>query len=73
MVAEGNEHRRQRKLLNPAFTTEHVKNMIPTFWMKACELKQVWENDESINDKGGYDTFKALTRTTLDIIGLAGN
>jgi cytochrome P450 len=73
LVVDGSEHRRQRRLLNPAFASEHVKNLIGPFWMKGCELVQLLE-DEAVNtnEKGGYDVLKALTRTTLDIIGLAG-
>ena len=73
LVVDGSEHRRQRKLLNPAFASEHIKNLIGPFWAKGCELMQLLE-DEAINtnEKGGYDVLKALTRTTLDIIGLAG-
>lgn len=73
LVVEGNEHRRQRKLLNPAFSSEHTKNLIPSFWLKACELMHMLE-DEALNFEGknGYDIVKPLTRTTLDIIGLAG-
>jgi len=58
--------------LNPAFATEHIKNLVPTFWSKACELRQLWEDEAVHSDKRGYDVMKALTRTTLDIIGLAG-
>jgi cytochrome P450 len=73
VVVEGNEHRRQRKLLNPAFSSEHIKNLIPLFWLKACELMHLLE-DESLNVDGtkGYDMVNPFTRTTLDIIGLAG-
>jgi cytochrome P450 len=73
LVVDGIEHRRQRKLLNPAFASEHIKNLIGPFWAKGCELTQLLE-DEAVNgnEKGGYDVLKALTRTTLDIIGLAG-
>jgi len=73
LVVEGHEHKRQRKLLNPAFSSEHVKNLIPTFWLKACELCQLLEDEAvDIDPKKGYDVVKVLTRGTLDIIGLAG-
>ena len=73
LVVDGNEHRRQRKILNPAFASEHIKNLIGPFWAKGCELTQLLE-DEAVNTNvnEGYDVLKALTRTTLDIIGLAG-
>ena len=72
LVAEGSEHRRQRKLLNPAFASEHIKNLVPVFWRKGEELCRVL-HDEAKATKGGYNVIKVLTRATLDIIGLAGN
>ena len=73
LYVDGAEHRRQRKLLNPAFSSEHIKNLVSPFWSKACELKQLWEDENvNIDEKKGYNVVKALTRTTLDIIGLAG-
>lgn len=73
LVVDGNEHRRQRKLLNPAFSSEHIKHLISPFWSKACELKQLWEDEAiNINEEKGYNVVKALSRTTLDIIGLTG-
>jgi cytochrome P450 len=73
LSVDGNEHRRQRKILNPAFASPHIKNLIGAFWRKSCELKDLWEQ-EGVNCEGkqGYEVFNALTRTTLDIIGLAG-
>jgi len=71
LVAEGQEHRRQRKLLNPAFAGEHIRTMVPVFWRKGAELCGVLQ-DEAMGSKDGYNVIKVLTRTTLDIIGLAG-
>lgn len=28
----GNQHRKQRKMLNPAFSTAHMRDMLPTFY-----------------------------------------
>lgn len=36
-LAEGSEHRRQRKILEPAFSFRHIKNLYPVFWSKAAE------------------------------------
>jgi cytochrome P450 len=70
LVVDGAEHRRQRKLVNPAFTAERIKLLVPVFWTKACELRKLW-HDEGVNAEE-YDVFSSLVRTTLDIIGLAG-
>jgi len=71
LVAEGQEHKRQRKLLNPAFASEHIKNLIPVFWRKGGELCHLLQ-EETTGNTDGYNVLKILTRTTLDIIGLAG-
>lgn len=38
LLAEGDEHKRQRKNLMPAFAFRHVKDLYPVFWSKANEL-----------------------------------
>jgi cytochrome P450 len=73
LASDGNEHKRQRKLLTPAFATEHIKNLVPAFWSKTIELKNVLEDEiDKIDYDKGYDILKTLTRATLDIIALAG-
>lgn len=73
LVVEGSEHRRQRRILNPAFSSQHIKHLTHTFWAKACELRDLWDQEAVAADpKSGYNVVEALQRTTLDIIGLAG-
>lgn len=38
LLAEGDEHKRQRKNLMPAFTYRHVKDLVPVFWSKSREM-----------------------------------
>ncbi|WWC98172.1 hypothetical protein V866_005063 [Kwoniella sp. B9012] len=44
LVAEGHDHKRQRKLLNPSFSPLAIKGMIPIFYDKAYELKEKFIN-----------------------------
>ncbi|PVH85843.1 cytochrome P450 monooxygenase-like protein [Cadophora sp. DSE1049] len=37
LLAEGDEHKRQRKNLMPAFAYRHVKDLVPVFWDKSRE------------------------------------
>jgi cytochrome P450 len=37
LLAEGEEHKTQRKNLMPAFAFRHVKDLYPTFWSKSRE------------------------------------
>jgi hypothetical protein len=40
---EGAEHKAQRKLIGPAFTTQAVKSMTSIFFQKSEELRDRWE------------------------------
>ncbi|KZT67097.1 cytochrome P450 [Daedalea quercina L-15889] len=42
LTVEGEDHRRQRKILGPAFTSAHIKSLSPIFWNKAVELRNIW-------------------------------
>jgi cytochrome P450 len=74
LLAEGDEHKRQRKLLMPAFAFRHVKDLYPIFWSKAKEMtKKISAAIE--NDPEGSNVIEIRewsSRATLDIIGLAG-
>ncbi|OBR15862.1 Cytochrome P450 [Colletotrichum higginsianum IMI 349063] len=91
LLAEGDEHKFQRKNLMPAFAFRHVKDLYPRFWSKACEGVQaitdaVHADAAKGPPKGLTETEKAgmgpnvavleignwASRTTLDIIGMAG-
>ncbi|KZL87821.1 cytochrome p450 [Colletotrichum incanum] len=91
LLAEGDEHKVQRKNLMPAFAFRHVKNLYPLFWSKACEGVQAIT--EAVHAEAAKGPPEGLTdpeqaalgpntavleigswasRTTLDIIGMAG-
>lgn len=38
LLAEGDEHKRQRKHLAPAFAYRHIKDLYPVFWGKSREM-----------------------------------
>ncbi|TLD20332.1 hypothetical protein PspLS_08493 [Pyricularia sp. CBS 133598] len=40
LLAEGDEHKAQRRNLNPAFAFRHVKDLYPIFWAKSREAVQ---------------------------------
>ncbi|KAJ5917473.1 hypothetical protein N7466_011027 [Penicillium verhagenii] len=75
LIAEGEEHKRQRKLLMPAFSHRHIKNLYPIFWEKSVVLAQeINANIERNVDKSSevFDVGDWLARATLDILGAAG-
>ncbi|KAH7397318.1 cytochrome P450 [Pyrenochaeta sp. MPI-SDFR-AT-0127] len=74
LLAEGDEHKRQRKLLMPAFSFRHIKDLYPVFWSKAQEMtNQISTVIESSPDSSSIIEIRDwASRATLDIIGLAG-
>lgn len=81
LLAEGDEHKRQRKNLIPAFTYRHIKDLYPVFWTKSSALVS---GLMSVIQSEGSEPIKAIdngpivemsgwsSRATLDVIGSAG-
>ncbi|KAF1938930.1 cytochrome P450 [Clathrospora elynae] len=74
LLAEGDEHKRQRKLLMPAFSFRHVKDLYPIFWSKAQEMTtKISETIKNSPDASSViEISDWASRATLDIIGVAG-
>ncbi|KAH9931654.1 cytochrome P450 [Epithele typhae] len=69
----GDQHKRQRKLLNPVFSSAHLRDMTHIFYMVAHRLndamgKRVPEADPV----KGMDVNAWMARTTLEMLGQAG-
>ncbi|KAJ7640464.1 cytochrome P450 [Mycena polygramma] len=73
LVAEGEEHRQQRKVMNPAFGAPQIRELTEIFVTKSLELRDIWAG-QIANAEGGarVDVLSWLSKATLDIIGLAG-
>ncbi|PVG01506.1 cytochrome P450 [Serendipita vermifera] len=72
-LGPGSDHKRQRRIMNPAFSIGHIREMTEIFVSKANELKDVLL--DKIPAQGGtdrVDMLSYLSKTTLDVIGLAG-
>ncbi|KAI4164954.1 MAG: hypothetical protein LQ342_001587 [Letrouitia transgressa] len=81
LLAEGDEHKIQRKNLMPAFAYRHIKDLYPIFWSKTSEMvKAIISAIHSQESTPSLDITKAppieigewSSRATLDIIGVAG-
>ncbi|KAJ7105085.1 cytochrome P450 [Mycena crocata] len=73
LVVEDEDHKRQRKIMNPAFGTTEVRALTDIFVYKSIELRDIWI--EQAAQSGGIARVEALgmlSKTSLDIIGLAG-
>ncbi|KAI9443952.1 cytochrome P450 [Lactarius indigo] len=77
LFVEGPQHRKQRKVMNPAFGPAQVRKFTSLFLEKSLELRDIWTDliSKSTRKDGklGFDAFVWLNKVTLDIIGLAGN
>lgn len=74
LLAEGEDHKFQRKVLSPAFAFRHVKALYPIFWSKSREMVETIERVELVEkapnakiEIGGW-----ASRAALDIIGVGG-
>lgn len=72
LTAEGETHRRQRKVLTPAFATSYIRDIVPIFSAKAAELVEELKKELPNQSEKGIEVFRFLSRATLDIIGSAG-
>ncbi|CAK5270143.1 unnamed protein product, partial [Mycena citricolor] len=74
LVVEGEQHRNQRKIMNPAFGLPQVRELTEIFIQKSVQLRDVWlaAATSSPENAASVEALSALSKTTLDIIGLAG-
>ncbi|GLB38291.1 putative cytochrome P450 [Lyophyllum shimeji] len=74
LTVEGDQHRRQRRILGPAFSKLHLASLTPVFWDKATQLRDIWleQADAQKIAPSRVDVLSWLGRATLDVIGEAG-
>ncbi|KAJ7131021.1 cytochrome P450 [Mycena epipterygia] len=71
-VVEGEEHRRQRKILNPAFSIPATRDLTEIFTQKSVELRDLWLRQLGDADSQRIDAFAWLRKMTLEVIAEAG-
>ncbi|CAL1696958.1 unnamed protein product [Somion occarium] len=73
LITEGEQHRQQRKIMNPAFGPAQLREFTDIFFDKALQLRNIWNSQVSKNSGSTrIDVLNWMSRMTLDIIGLAG-
>lgn len=79
LFVEGDQHKRQRRVLNAPFTQASVNSYLPIFQEQAekliSKLDDAIANDKTLEKKKDYtvvNVYTWLSRATLDVIGRAG-
>ena len=83
LAAEGQVHRRQRRVATPAFSIQNLRALVPLVFKKGEELKDKWTElikAENSDQAGHVEKWKParldvcmwVSRATFDVIGLAG-
>lgn len=72
LFAEGDEHKKMRKDLMPAFSFRHIKELYPIFWSKSVEMTDCMSTDLKSRQSDTIKIDDWASRATLDIIGVAG-
>ena len=80
LAAEGQVHKRQRRVGTPAFSIQNMRALVPVALKKGVELRNRWMSlikqahaEEGMGDVGAkLDVCHWVSRATFDVIGLAG-
>ncbi|KAF7768284.1 hypothetical protein Agabi119p4_7527 [Agaricus bisporus var. burnettii] len=67
----GEQHRKQRKMLNPVFSIAHMREMTPIFYDVTSRLRKAIYNQVKTSPKE-IDVLHWMTRTALELIGQSG-
>ncbi|KAJ6452450.1 cytochrome P450 monooxygenase, partial [Mycena sanguinolenta] len=70
---EGDIHKRQRRIMNPAFGTAQIRSLMGVFVEKSMQLRDVWTRQiENESQWKRINVLDDLSKMTLDVIGQAG-
>ncbi|KAI0768802.1 cytochrome P450 [Trametes elegans] len=72
LFAQGEQHRKQRRIMNPAFGLPQIRDLTEIFVRKSLELRDLWASAASHGKPPRVNANRDLSRMTLDVIGLAG-
>ncbi|EIW76504.1 cytochrome P450 [Coniophora puteana RWD-64-598 SS2] len=73
LVASGDVHKRQRKLLTPGFSTAAIRKLTEVFYDSAYKAKTAWDNLIESNPDGSIiEVQQWMNNISLDTVGIAG-
>ncbi|KAK7286712.1 hypothetical protein RJT34_21911 [Clitoria ternatea] len=64
----GEKWSKHRRIINPAFTSEKLKSMLPVFFQSCSDLINEWERMLSSNESREIDVWPFLENMTSDVI-----
>ncbi|KAH7928032.1 cytochrome P450 [Leucogyrophana mollusca] len=67
----GDHHKKQRKMLNPVFSTSHMRHMVPIFREITATLRDVIANQVKDGPRE-INMLEWFTRTALELVGQSG-
>ncbi|KAF5316754.1 hypothetical protein D9619_006487 [Psilocybe cf. subviscida] len=67
----GAQHKKQRKMLNPVFSTAHMRDMVPIFYEVVYKLRKAIGKKVE-NGPREVEMMTWITRTALELIGQTG-
>ncbi|KAJ6456703.1 cytochrome-450 hydroxylase [Mycena sanguinolenta] len=75
LSAEGQLHKRQRRVALPAFAAQNMRSLVDISFEKGIQLRDAWTNlirSETESTCARIDVCQFVSRATLDVMGLAG-
>ncbi|KAK2467761.1 hypothetical protein APHAL10511_000056 [Amanita phalloides] len=76
LAAEGQTHKRQRRVATPAFSVQNLQALIPLVFQKGLELREKWvdliERYSNPRSETRIDVCHWISRATFDVVGVAG-
>ncbi|THU99061.1 hypothetical protein K435DRAFT_856029 [Dendrothele bispora CBS 962.96] len=74
LVIEGEKHKLQRKVMNPAFGPAQIREFMDIFLEKSFQVRDIWTDqiDKSDRTDSEIDVLSWFVKATMDIIGVAG-
>ena len=69
---EGNKHKSMRKVVAPAFSGRHIRDLVPLFYAKGLSFADSIAREAQKSTDGLLEMMAQSSRVTLDIIGAAG-
>lgn len=78
LSAEGQVHKRQRRVATPAFSIQAMRALIPLVFSKGTELKEKWlfmMKEAGVQPGQGHliNVCSWSSRATFDVMGTAGS